>query len=234
MRIQFLGTSSALAAVDRGPAALLIGDGDPVLCDCGDGTARALRRAGVDCGTIAAIIISHTHPDHCSGLVWVLQQMRLKKRTRNLTVFLPPSATAGIGAMLSWYAMEPEKYPFTCTFRPLPRGPFCPAGNLKIEAIPNGHMGPPESGSSFSFVFEEGRCSVLYTADIPSFTHVDGTETFALVIAECTHVSPDEIAEAIGSRATRIVLTHIPPQRSGTARGTAAFVYAADGQIIEV
>ncbi|MBN2416644.1 ribonuclease Z [bacterium] len=234
MRIQFLGTSSALAAADRGPSALLIGVADPVLCDCGDGTARALEQAGVAAGDLAAVIITHTHPDHCSGLVWVLQQMRLGDRSRELTVYLPPPAVAGVKAMLAWYAMEPEKYPFSCRFTPLSREAFHPAEGLEAEAIPNDHMGPGSGEASFSIVFRERHRSVLYTSDIPSFAHLKREERYALAIAECTHVTPADIREAIGAGAERIILTHIPPQGCETGGGPAGFAYAADGQIIEV
>jgi ribonuclease BN (tRNA processing enzyme) len=54
------------------PASLLIVDGRPYLIDCGIGTMRRLLDAGVPSPQIAAIFITHNHPDHALGLVDVL------------------------------------------------------------------------------------------------------------------------------------------------------------------
>ncbi len=54
------------------PATLLIVDGRPYLIDCGIGTMRRLLDAGAPSQTIAAIFITHNHPDHALGLVDVL------------------------------------------------------------------------------------------------------------------------------------------------------------------
>lgn len=78
------------------PATLLVVDGRPYLIDCGIGTMRRLLDAGVASPTIAAIFITHDHPDHALGLVDVLANDFLtvdfgaRISTRRFDIYGPP------------------------------------------------------------------------------------------------------------------------------------------------
>jgi ribonuclease BN (tRNA processing enzyme) len=54
------------------PASLLVVDRRPYLIDCGVGTMRRMLDARVPSETIAAIFITHDHPDHALGLADVM------------------------------------------------------------------------------------------------------------------------------------------------------------------
>jgi ribonuclease BN (tRNA processing enzyme) len=74
LQILLLGTHGgpALTRQRSEPATLLIVDGRPYLIDCGIGTMRRLLDAGIPSPSIAAIFLTHNHPDHALGLVDVL------------------------------------------------------------------------------------------------------------------------------------------------------------------
>jgi ribonuclease Z len=61
-----------------------------VLVDCPGSPAAKLRRAGLDPLRLAAVVITHTHPDHVYGLPSLVHNLRLLGRTAPLPVFALP------------------------------------------------------------------------------------------------------------------------------------------------
>jgi ribonuclease BN (tRNA processing enzyme) len=90
------------------PASLLVVDGRPYLIDCGIGTMRRLLEAGVASPSIAAIFITHDHPDHALGLADVLGNDFLsvdfgaRMGTRTFDVYGPPPIAQVVDAAYNY------------------------------------------------------------------------------------------------------------------------------------
>jgi ribonuclease Z len=76
MQITFLGTSSMVPTKERNHSAVLISyKNEGILVDCGEGTQRQLKIAGIKLTKITKILISHWHGDHVLGLPGLIQSM---------------------------------------------------------------------------------------------------------------------------------------------------------------
>lgn len=71
------------------------------LLDCGVTSLVALKRLGIDPGTIDVVLVTHLHGDHFGGLSFLILDGQFSRRTRPLTVAGPP----GLGERLR-QAME--------------------------------------------------------------------------------------------------------------------------------
>lgn len=91
MELLFLGTSSMVPTKERNHTALLLThESESILLDCGEGTQRQLRIAGVKPGRIRKILITHWHGDHVFGLPGLLQTMSATGYEGTLRIFGPP------------------------------------------------------------------------------------------------------------------------------------------------
>lgn len=76
MEIVFLGTGSMVPTKERNHSALLLSyKEEGILFDCGEGTQRQLKMAGLNLNKITKILISHWHGDHVLGLPGLVQTM---------------------------------------------------------------------------------------------------------------------------------------------------------------
>jgi len=85
MEIVFLGTAGALPTEKRGlPSVFLDYMGEYFLFDCGEGTQRQMRIAGINYMRINNVFISHLHADHFMGLPGLIQSMDFMERKSRL------------------------------------------------------------------------------------------------------------------------------------------------------
>ncbi len=76
MEITILGTSSMIPTKDRNHTSIFLSHkGEGILMDCGEGTQRQMKLAGIRPSKIKKILISHWHGDHTLGLPGLLQTM---------------------------------------------------------------------------------------------------------------------------------------------------------------
>jgi ribonuclease Z len=90
MQILFLGTSSMVPTKERNQSGILVSYGsENILVDCGEGTQRQLKIAGVSLAKITKILISHWHGDHVLGLPGLIQSMSAVGYEKTLRVYGP-------------------------------------------------------------------------------------------------------------------------------------------------
>ncbi|MDO4897348.1 MAG: ribonuclease Z [Moraxella sp.] len=95
--LTFLGTSSGVPTHERNTSALAIecvvnpqGKRHAwILVDCGEGTQHQLLKSHLSPNNLSAILITHTHGDHCYGLVGLLSSLSMNRRTKPLTLIAP-------------------------------------------------------------------------------------------------------------------------------------------------
>ncbi len=90
IKLTFLGTSDAVPTAERNHTAMLLSyKNENILIDCGEGTQRQFRRAGLNPCKITKILITHWHGDHVLGLPGLLQTLALNEYSKTLKIYGP-------------------------------------------------------------------------------------------------------------------------------------------------
>ena len=76
--ITFLGTGSGIPTLQRNLACVALQrEGELFLLDCGEAAQIGMRRAGLGWGRLEAILISHMHGDHVTGLPGIMMSLQM-------------------------------------------------------------------------------------------------------------------------------------------------------------
>ncbi|MBI2652918.1 MBL fold metallo-hydrolase, partial [Candidatus Woesearchaeota archaeon] len=90
MQITFLGTSSMVPTKERNQIAVLLSYGsEGILFDCGEGTQRQFKIAGISLTKVTKILISHWHGDHVLGLPGLIQSLSSMDYSNKLEIYGP-------------------------------------------------------------------------------------------------------------------------------------------------
>jgi len=90
IKITFLGTADSIPSVNRNHSAILITySGENILVDCGEGTQRQFRKAGLNPCKISKILITHIHGDHILGLPGLLKTLAMSGYNKKLEIYGP-------------------------------------------------------------------------------------------------------------------------------------------------
>ena len=136
--VTLLGTGGMYPLPGRALTSLYIRfEGRAVLIDCGEGTQTAIRAAGPRFKPIEAILITHFHADHISGLPGLLLTMGNEGRTEPLTMYGPQGLERTVNALR---AIVPE-LPFEVAFREFDQTDCVhfPCGGLEADVFPVDH-----------------------------------------------------------------------------------------------
>ncbi len=84
MKLTILGSGSAINTPTRNSPGYFLAIGkDKILIDCGSGTLGQLVRAKIDYYNLDYIFISHSHADHLTDLMGILQSIRIQREHYN-------------------------------------------------------------------------------------------------------------------------------------------------------
>ena len=90
IKLAFLGTSNALPTAKRNhPSMLLEWEAEKILIDCGEGTQRQMKIAGLNACKLTKILLTHLHGDHSLGLPGLLETMGMSEYSRKLDIYGP-------------------------------------------------------------------------------------------------------------------------------------------------
>ena len=88
--ITFLGTGNAIPTKKHSHTAILLNyKNENILIDCGEGTQRQFRIAGISPAKLTKILITHKHGDHIFGLPGLFQTLALTGYGKTLEIFGP-------------------------------------------------------------------------------------------------------------------------------------------------
>lgn len=140
MEIQFLGTGCMMPTKTRNLAGVLLSHGsEKIIFDCGEGTQRQLKIAGVKPGKITKILISHWHGDHVLGLPGLLQTFSASSYHGTLEIFGPKGSKKFFEHMMKGFAVkEVVEYKLT----EVESGIFFENDDFYLEALPMKHSSP--------------------------------------------------------------------------------------------
>ena len=90
MQIVFLGTSSMVPTKERNQISVFLSYGsEGILFDCGEGTQRQFKIAGISLTKVTKILISHWHGDHVLGLPGLMQSLSSLEYSGRLEIYGP-------------------------------------------------------------------------------------------------------------------------------------------------
>src|SRR3989344_5621956 len=88
--ITFLGTGNAVPTRQRNHSAILFNyKNENILLDCGEGTQRQFRYAGISPCKLTRLLITHWHGDHILGIPGLLQTLAMTDYSKILEVHGP-------------------------------------------------------------------------------------------------------------------------------------------------
>ncbi len=107
IKIIFLGTSDSVPSAKRNhPAFLLVYQGENILVDCGEGTQRQFRKAGLNPCKLTRILVTHWHADHILGLPGLLKTLALSGYNKTLHIYGPRGTKFLMSALLKLFGVQ--------------------------------------------------------------------------------------------------------------------------------
>ncbi|MBI4154053.1 ribonuclease Z [Candidatus Woesearchaeota archaeon] len=146
--IQFLGTSSMVPTKARNHAGvLLIYQDETILFDCGEGTQRQFRIAGISPTKITKICITHWHGDHVLGLPGLLNTLSANNYNKTLQIYGPRGTKDYLKKTVETFASKAE---IEIKAHEIGEGIFAEHKAFTLEAFPVKHSAP-----CLAFTFKE-------------------------------------------------------------------------------
>jgi ribonuclease Z len=149
IKITFLGTSDAVPSEKRNHTSILLNyNGENILVDCGEGTQRQMRKAGMNPCKLTRVLITHWHGDHVLGLSGLLQTLALSGYNKTLFIYGPKGTKKFIKAIFKTFAFK-EKLKFEVKEV---LGKFLNTEDFTLEASAMNHG---ISCNAYSFILKE-------------------------------------------------------------------------------
>src|SRR5574341_798394 len=231
----FLGTASGLPVANKFSSAIFLSaNGKSFLLDCGEGVSNAILKHKLPFQEIEAIFITHTHPDHCAGLLLLLQLMHVNKRQKPLTIYLPEEAIDPIIRYLWSCYLFPEFVSFQYHLHKLDQNTNYSSDSLFIDAHPNTHLRYYQKVISdniylnqmqcYSLTVQAGEKKIVYSSDLGAIADLENIAHDAdLLIVEGLHVQAEELfAKTAEWKVKQTILTHFLPGLEKKEKGLLA------------
>lgn len=204
IKLTFLGTSDAIPSATKNHTSILLTyKGENILIDCGEGTQRQFRKAGLNPCKITKILITHWHGDHVLGIPGLLQTLTLSGYKKTLEIYGPKGTKKFMGELfktfvfagkikLKIHEIETKKFlkedDFYLEAESMIHGPACNAYNfikqgqiridkkkLKKYKLPQGkHLSRLKKGKDIKF---KGK-----TYKAKNLTYLEGNKKISIVL----------------------------------------------------
>ncbi len=149
MELVFLGTSGCVPTEKRNLSAIFLDYmNEYFLFDCGEGTQRQMRIAGINFMKIGHILITHLHADHFLGLGGMIQSMDFMERVPPLDIYGPRGLKETIDHMLSMGTFKLDS--LKLNIHEVDEGEVLKGDRYKITCVRTKH-----TANSLAYCFEE-------------------------------------------------------------------------------
>ena len=137
MQFVFLGTSCMTPTKKRNHQAFFIRQQtEGILIDCGEGTQRQFKLAGIPLTKITKILISHWHGDHVFGLPGVIQSLAASDYNKKLKIYGPRGTKKRFDNLFKAFPFDKEIH---LEIKEIKQGIILNDEYLKIEAFDMDH-----------------------------------------------------------------------------------------------
>ncbi len=212
MELTVLGCSGSYSAPDTACSGYLVREGDTAIwMDCGNGSFANLPRH-LDPADLTAVVITHSHPDHCVDLYGLHVMYRYGLERRGFPIYAPAGTEAAMGALVTWG----DAFAWT----DIDPAEGATVGDLRLEFSRTDHP-PPTYAVEITNAADR---RLVYTSDTGPEWSVDAFAPGAdLVLSEASYRHDDRRspihlsgrqagAAARAANAQRLVLTHLWPE----------------------
>ena len=110
-----------------------------ILIDCGEGTQRQFKLAGIPLTKITKILISHWHGDHVFGLPGVIQSLASSEYNKKLKIYGPKETKKRFNNLFKAFPFDRE---MDLEINEIKQGVFLDDKYLKIKAFDMDHRIP--------------------------------------------------------------------------------------------
>lgn len=137
---------------ERSPSAVFLKfKGEGILFDCGEGTQRQMRIAGLSLADVTKICISHWHGDHVLGLPGLLLTIGSLNLNRAIDIYGPRGSKRAFQRMFGGMEFEVK---FNIRVHEVHEGVFVDREDFRLECLPMKH---PVPCIGFAFVEKDRR-----------------------------------------------------------------------------
>ncbi len=152
MEMIFLGTACMQPTKERNhSAAFITFKNEGILVDCGEGTQRQMRIAGIKPTKVTKILISHWHGDHVLGLPGLIQTIGANEYSGTLQIYGPRGTKKFIELVQKTFVgHEGVKF----IVKEIESGVFFDGPDFKLECLPLVHSIPC---LGFNFIEKDRR-----------------------------------------------------------------------------
>lgn len=152
MQITFLGTSCMMPTKERNPSAMFMQyKSDGILFDCGEGTQRQMKIAGISLSKVTKICVSHWHGDHILGLPGMLLTIAAMELSKSVEIYGPQGSKRAFQALFGGIEFETK---FNIKINEVHEGIFFENEDYKLESMPMKH---PVPCVGFAFIEKDRR-----------------------------------------------------------------------------
>ena len=219
MKITILGSSHGDPTINCNTTSILVqAGGKNYLVDAGEGCNRGLVLQGLAPSFVHAVIITHMHIDHTSGLPMLAvlaQKYRRYAKDIHPVCLLPDERAADV--LKAWCDVNYDTIK-DMEFRTYHEGEAYSDDAIRITAYPNEHLSPikDREAHSYSLKIEAEGKSVIFSGDISDVAHdfsdfnVDAAKDCDIAFLELTHYNPDKALKVWEKlRAKKVVFYHM-------------------------
>lgn len=243
--VSFPGTSCGLPETDRFFSSYLIGWNDSLLVlDVSEGTLRALiPHLNENKDRPVTVALSHSHPDHWSGLFLLVQYFHQIKRTEPWQLHLPEHLFSNFQDLARLHYLFKERMSVFPDVYPVQSDRILLGDGLILTPVKNSHVqkyekfAPAGSLQSWSFRIEnlETERWIGFTMDVGTVEDVNllsANSPTELLILDGSHLSAGEIRTVVdGLMPVSWIISHYPEK----IKSEFPFhCLATDGQYLEV
>jgi ribonuclease Z len=140
MELTMLGTSCMMPTKARNTsAALLQHKGEGILVDCGEGTQRQFRLAGMSPTAVTKVLVSHWHGDHVLGLPGLIMTLGASGYQRKLDLYGPVGSKRQVKLIFDAFYYDAK---IDLEVHEVEDGSIFEGKDFRIEALPLKHKVP--------------------------------------------------------------------------------------------
>jgi ribonuclease Z len=137
---------------ERNPSAVFLQfKSDGILFDCGEGTQRQMKIAGIPLSKVTKICVSHWHGDHILGLPGMLLTIASLELSRSVEIYGPRGSKRAFQALFGGIEFETK---FNIKITEVHEGMFFENEDFLLESLPMKH---PVPCVAFAFVEKDRR-----------------------------------------------------------------------------
>ena len=216
-----LGSGTCIPSPKRSPAGIVVKFEDNVLLfDSGSGTLNKLLHADVDYKELKYLFYTHTHADHTSDLVPILQAIRISpqfQRTESLHIFGPKQFSQFLDTLSRAYGTWITEADYDIVIEELHQEKI----ELPFGSIKTAPMKHSQHSIGYRFDTIDGK-SITYSGDTDYCTEIINlAQCTDILILECSfpddqkmegHLTPILSATIAAEAACKhLILTHFYP-----------------------